>query len=420
MLIKVRNIAGLAGIPKDRTALSADLLRNNVPTSRLICRGGEFEAVTLLDLPEEVQLAYRVRLADEAGLAFEEQDDAAHLALMAKPVGVQQTAHARAKVLGLVHKGRAVGLKWHQIAPQIKASGLGKVPSEQTVNRWFKRVEGVDPANWVPALAPEYKARAVLAPMSAAAWDEFCTLVAAWGRNGTGVNLKKAWAKVAEKKVANTWIWPPYRTVLRAFYCLTIDDQRALTLGAEDAAKSLNMRLHRSVDGMIAMEQVELDGREFKVKVLFENGKIGCPWIIVYADRASSKIVGWAISDSENAEAVAEATQVICDTHGRPKRVVTDNGGGINSRQMAGGQTPLIRRKETKKPDWDVPGVFTIYGIELVNCAPRKGWAKLPESLFSILRMWITILFSTARKGLAPLICLTLTQCRLIWRFSGG
>lgn len=105
MLIKVRNIAGLAGIPKDRTALSADLLRNNVPTSRLICRGGEFEAVTLLDLPEEVQLAYRVRLADEAGLAFEEQDDAAHLALMAKPVGVQQTAHARAKVLGLVHKG---------------------------------------------------------------------------------------------------------------------------------------------------------------------------------------------------------------------------------------------------------------------------------------------------------------------------
>ena len=157
-------------------------------------------------------------------------------------------------------------------------------------------------------------------------------------------------------------------------------------MGADEAAKSITQRLPRSVDGLKAMEQVELDGREFKVKVTFDDGTVGCPWVIVYADRASSKIVGWAISNSENEDVAAEATNRMCDAFGKPSRVVTDNGAAFNGRRMAGGLNPLIRRKDTKSADWDVPGLFKIYEIELVNCAPRKGWAKLVESLYSVLR----------------------------------
>lgn len=382
MMLTVQSLIGLPELPKTSFGLRKWLKAKEIPLKE----DGKRFTFSLLALPEDVQAAYRLKLAEAAGLAFGEQDDEAHLDLAAKPLGVQATGNQRAKVLGLVHKGRVAGLKWPQIATQIKAVSLVKVPSEQTVNRWFKLVEGIDPANWAPALAPEYKGRTAKAPISEAAWDEFCALLAAWGRNGTGANLKKAWGKVAEKKGKNGWHWPPYRTVLRSFYRLPVEEQRTLTKGAEDAAKSLTMRLHRSVDGMKAMEQVELDGREFKVKVRFENGTVGCPWIIVYADRASSKIVSWAISDSENEEVTAEATRLMCETHGIPRRVVTDNGGAFNGRRMAGGLTPLIRRKDTKTPDWDVPGLFKIYGIELVNCAPRKGWAKLVESVYSVLR----------------------------------
>lgn len=311
--LRLRCLAGVGGLPTDRAALSSWMKRHNIPTSRHQVRGGEFEVVSLLDLPEEVQLAYRLKLAEEAGLAFGEQDDAAHIALMAKPVGVLATAHARAKVLGVVHKGREADLKWCQIAPHIKAARLGEVRCEQTVNRWFKRVDGIDPANWAPALAPEYKGRAARAAMSDAAFDAFCALITTWGRNGTGANLRKAWSKVSEKMAKNAWVWPPYRTVLRSFHRLPMEEQRTLTMGAEDAAKSIAQRLHRSVAGIKAMEQVELDGREFKVKVRFPDGKVGCHWIIVYADRASSKIVGWKISDSENEEATAEATNHMCD-----------------------------------------------------------------------------------------------------------
>ena len=182
------------------------------------------------------------------------------------------------------------------------------------------------------------------------------------------------------------WAWPSYETIMREFKRLPVEEQRVLLRGTEAAAKSITLRLPRSVEGMKAMEQVELDGRKFKVKVRFENGEVGCPHVIVYADRASCKIVGWAISDSENEDATAEATNRMCDTHGIPDRVTTDNGGAFIGRRMAGGLNPLIRSKETKKADWDVPGLFKIYDIALHNCAPRKGWAKLVESVYSVLR----------------------------------
>lgn len=166
MMLAVSDIVGLLGLPATERGLRDWLKRLEVPVQQ----DGKRFVFSLLDLPEDVQHAYRLKLAEEAGLAFGEQDDAAHIALASKPVGVQHTAHARAKVLGPVHKGRKAGLKWHQIAPQIKAAGLGEVPSEATVKRWFKRVEGIDPANWAPALAPEYKGRTARAPMSEAAW----------------------------------------------------------------------------------------------------------------------------------------------------------------------------------------------------------------------------------------------------------
>lgn len=330
MAIRLRSLLGVAELPSDRTSLSMWMKRNNVPTFRLPGKGGEFEAVALTHLPEPVQLAYRLRLAEEAGLAFGEQNDAAHVELQTKPVGVQQAAHARAAILTFVHRHQAAGLSWPQIAVQFEGAGFGDGPSYKTVKRWFEMVIDVDPADWAPALAPDYIGRKAKAPITEAAWKEYCARVAASGRNGTGVNFKRLHKQVQAKADKSGWAWPSYETIQRHFRSLPVEEQRVLREGAEAAAKSITMRLPRSVEGMRAMEQVELDGREFKVKVRFENGEIGCPHVIVYADRASCKIVGWAISDSENEDVTAEATNRMCDTHGIPDRVVTDNGGAFN------------------------------------------------------------------------------------------
>jgi putative transposase len=268
-MIAVRSLLGVGPIPTDRTSAGAWLKRNGIPTLLQDCSGGQREMVSLLDLPEPVQLDYRLRQAEEAGLTYGEQDDAAHVELLGKPVGVQEAAHARAAILALVHKHRQAGLKWPQIVPLFKSAGFGEGPSEKTIKRWFKQVEGVDPANWAPALAPEYQGRSVKAPMTDEAWLEFCAKVAAHGRNGTGANFRRIWKQVEDKKSKFGWQWPSYVTVLREFQRLTVEEQRALTKGEDEAAKSITIRLERSVEGLFAMEQVELDGREFKVKVRF-------------------------------------------------------------------------------------------------------------------------------------------------------
>lgn len=255
--------------------------------------------------------------------------------------------------------------------------------------------------NWAPALAPAYQGRTVTAEVSPEAWEMFEDLIGLSGKNGTGYPLKAAWQKIDDQKALRGWAWPCYRTVMRHWERLDEARKRTLRMGAEQAAKSLTQYQPRSVAGMFAMSQVELDGREFKVTVRFRDGKAGCPWVIIYVDRASNRILSHTVSESENEEAAADATIQMCETHGIPDLVYTDNGAAFNGKRMAGGLNPLIRRKNTKSPDWEVPGVLKLFGIKLQNAGPRRGQSKVPEAVFSIMRRFDNdpIFYRAQRSG---------------------
>jgi Bacteriophage Mu transposase len=139
---------------------------------------------------------------------------------------------------------------------------------------------------------------------------------------------------------------------------------------------------------MAAMEEVEVDFREFKVKVIWEDGEVGCPWVGIAGDRASAKIVGRTVEKSETAEGYVALTRNMVEAHGIPDRVVQDNGAGGNGLRMMGGKTPLVRRKDRgeRNPEWAVPGVYEFLQIDVVNHGPRMAWAKFVESLNSIMR----------------------------------
>lgn len=387
MQIPVRSILGLADIPSHRTSAVAWLKRHGVTVEKAPCNGGLQDVVNLTDLPEAVQLAFRLRQIEAAGLPMGQQDDAARMAFEAKPLTVQDAGHERAGILLFVHKHRAAGLTFKQIRPLLAKAGLGEAPCDQTLNRWFERVVNVDPVNWAAALAPHYEGKKISDKISAEAWDYFEFLVAAGGGNGTGFPLKQVWEKTLARAEAEGWAADAsYRTYLRRWDALPAARRRTLEKGAAAAAASLTMTQPRTAVGLPAMEQVELDGREFGVLVRWPDGKISCPWVIMYCDRASSKVLSWAISTSENAEATREATINLCEDHGIPDWVLTDNSTSFNGKVMAGGLKPLYRTKQMESPDWEVPGVFKIYGIELQNTAPGKPRGKLPESIFSALR----------------------------------
>ncbi|WP_323042587.1 transposase domain-containing protein [Gemmobacter sp.] len=223
-----------------------------------------------------------------------------------------------------------------------------------TLQRWSKRIAGLDPINWAPALAPDYHGRTVTAEVSPEAWERFEFYIYTSGKNGTGPVLKAACEKVEVEAAERGGAWPHYRTVMRHWDRLDEARKRVLRYGEEAAARSLKQHQPRTVAGLFAMQQVALDEREFKVLVRFRDGRIGCPGVIIYVDRASNRILSHVVSTSENEEAAAEATIRMCETHGIPDLVYTDNGPAFNSKRMAGGLKPLIRRKETRSTDWEV------------------------------------------------------------------
>lgn len=186
-LLSSRDIVGLPGVPKSRMGVWKWLKRLEIP---LVDCGKRF-TFRLPDLPSEIRFAFLAHRAETMGLPMGVQDDAAHLALAAKPVTVQNTAYARAETMMFIAKHEAAGLKWGQIARLLKVEAAKSdtailAPSYQTKILWGKRIAGVDPVNWAPALAPKYQGRTVTAEISPEAWEQFEFRVYASGKNGTG------------------------------------------------------------------------------------------------------------------------------------------------------------------------------------------------------------------------------------------
>lgn len=386
MMLGVSQIAGMEGLPSTGPGIRKWLQRNKIP---LIPNGKRF-TFSLTDLPEDVQRAYRLRTAEQKGQAAGNMNDDAHRALTSKSGGVQTEADRRAHILGIVLRLESAGLSWAEIQqlalPEIEEGQLGDLPSKKTVDRWKKLIEGVDPINWPPALAPRWTGCTARAALSQEAWEWFKFHVAASSGNGSCRALIRAYADVSKEAAANGWHWPSYKTVCRLWAKTPASERRTLELGADEAIRSLTQYIPRATDGMRALEQVEMDGREHPPICYWDDGHVGCPTVIELVDRASSFPLGYAIAKSENAEATREAILSTAEQFGIFDLLLTDNGAAFNSFAIAGGLKPMYRTKQQRDPRWSLPGVLKVLGVELQNTGVGNARAKLPESCFSALR----------------------------------
>lgn len=117
MMVQISDIVGLPGVPTTNRGCRDWIKARGTPVTT------ERNRFTfhLSDLPEAVRLAFLARRAEAMGLPMGVQDDAAHLALAAKPVTVQQAAFARAETMMFIAKHERAGLKWGQIANLLSA-----------------------------------------------------------------------------------------------------------------------------------------------------------------------------------------------------------------------------------------------------------------------------------------------------------
>lgn len=389
LTVPVAALRGLGGIPKDRASVTEWLKRRGVPLHVRGDDGRKPEFVFLSDLPPAVQRAWRVREAERAGLPPGGMDDTAHTKLEARAPGIRDEAARRARIMAVVMRHRMAGRTWREVIASIPVETGLEAPCEGTLISWSKMIDGVDPVNWAPALAPDWRQDGrPKAPCAPEAWAFFERELATTGKNGTGPNMRRAHKRASEEAHKMGWSFPIYRTAHRHFQSLPVERQRMILQGEDAAVRSITTFQRRGVADLVAMQQVEVDFRQAGVWCTWEDGRIACPWVGIAVDRVSSRIVGWTFATSESEEAVFALINDLVTRHGIPGRIVQDNGSAFNGFRIMGGHRPLVRRKDKgpRNASWDVPGVYRFLEITPTNHGPEMAWAKLPESINSILR----------------------------------
>jgi len=293
-LVAVRSILGLGPLPRHRATAVDWLRRHGAKIVSLPGNGGKRDGVHLSDLPAPVRLAYAAREAERAGLAPGVHDEAAHVAFAQTPATMRAKAERRAAVARFrLTIGK--GLGW----PEQAALAGDKFGPEGTLKRLLKAVAGVDPINFAPALLPGYgKSGPPSAEPSPEAWALFLSILQ---KAGEGYPLIAAWRDVEDLKGLKGWQWPSSATVRRRWDDLPLAARLHARIGTEAAVKRLAAPAMRDKTTIGPLEWVSLEGRTLDFWMDFGDGRAVRPVMIALVDVASSAVLGWALSTSENA-----------------------------------------------------------------------------------------------------------------------
>lgn len=135
----------------------------------------------------------------------------------------------------------------------------------------------------------------------------------------------------------------------------------------------------------------EIDKRTREEKPLYAR-----PWLTVWQDMRSRKVVGWHLfAGDPSADPIILAVKAACVLHGAPDRVYTDNGRDFLSFALQGRTRAQRFRKQREAEAERLGGVFRRLGIESHAVQPFHGASKPCERLFNTLetqcgRLWPT------------------------------
>ena len=281
MILHVANLVGIEGLPSSPFSIRKWLVRKAVP----IAGEGKRFTFQLSDLPAPVRRAVLEREAARAGLEPGVYDEEAHEELMRATSGMRAKAERLAEIARFALTRRKAGMARAEVFAAARAQFGAECTSDASLDRLSRRVDGVDPVNFAPALLDGYsRAGAPKTTISHEAWAVF---------EG---NLKGAFKThrfiaayndlVAIAKL-NGWAWPSYPTIWRRFKALPKAEQIAIREGRDAAHKAPYQAQLRDSSGLRAMEWVVLDGRTVDVWVTWEDGAVIRPTVIGLVDQAS-------------------------------------------------------------------------------------------------------------------------------------
>ncbi len=377
MILHVANLVGIEGLPSSPFGIRKWLVRKAVPIT------GEGKRFTfhLSDLPAPVRRAVLEREAERAGLEPGVYDEEAHEELMGATPGMRAKAERLAEIARFVLARRNAGLSRAEVFAAARAQFGADCTSDASLDRLSRRVDGVDPVNFAPALLDGYsRAGAPKTTISHEAWAVFEGGLKAAFKTHRIIALYNDVAALAK---VNGWAWPSYPTIQRRLKALPLAERIALREGRDAAHKALYQAQLRDSSGLRAMEWVVLDGRTVDVWVTWEDGAVIRPTVIGLVDQASGKVLDIEIARSENAQALATLERRTFTRFGAPENLLTDNGAAFSGHIHAGRVAHKHRNKGNRRREFEPPGIHMLLGFNLHFALPKNAQAKLMERKFA-------------------------------------
>lgn len=380
MIVAVKSLAGLGGLPVDRSALSAWLRRNGIPTVMKSGPGGKAEHVRLSDLPETVRLAYLKQQIETLHLDPGTYDDAAHEAFMqASPSRRDRAERKAAMARLLVSLGPTV--RWEERLRLVHDQFGKEGASKPRLKALLTAVKGVDPINYAPALLDNYKGSPSCFEITPKAWQYFMTTI----RDAAPeFPLIQAWRDTRDVGKKQGWHWPSYPTVYSRWRELSEAQRHAARYGRADAVKRFAQPIHRDKTSIGPLEWVSLDGRTKDFWTDRGDGRPLRMTMLVLVDVATNMVLDFEIASSENAADTVRLIKRTCETYGIFDRLYTDNSTAFAGHLVAGGNIHRFRNAGKTAPELQPPGICKHLGIDLHYALPGNGQAKIAERTFAV------------------------------------
>ncbi|MEO7691261.1 MAG: transposase domain-containing protein [Sphingomonas sp.] len=276
-------------------------------------------------------------------------------------------AHRRAGIVGMVDELVAAGITRSAAVPNTAASaGVGA----STLWGWLGLVEGIQPSDRLPYLAPQHRGGGAEAEID----EELWTVLVSNYLRPERPTFTSCYYQLRDQVAAPRGLKLPCERTLRRKLERDIDPRVVIMRreGAEALRRTLPPQ-QRTVSDLHAMELVNIDGHKWDVFVKWPDGSISRPLMVGIQDVYSRKILAWSTGKTESAVETRLAFAHLFERYGIPASCLMDNGRAFASKWITGGATSRFRFKIR---DEEPLGILTALGIKIHWAQPYRGSSK--------------------------------------------
>lgn len=240
---------------------------------------------------------------------------------------------------------------------------------------WFAAIKGVPVADRLPHLAPRYVGGGKEADVDPELWRALYSDFLRLSQPSWESCVRRVGTIAASAGKA----LPSPKTLWRKFEREVPEIVIVLHRQGVDALRSMLPAQERTVEGLHALELVNIDGHTVDVRVELPDGSIGRPVMVAIQDVFSRKFLAWRHSTSEDAITARLCFADLIDRYGIPGGLLSDNGRAFACKWLTGGAPTRFRFKI--RPE-DPVGLLTALQVDIHWALPFRGQSKPIERAF--------------------------------------